>query len=718
MPRMPAARGYTPGFQTVAPAPTPRIVQGPSVARAMEGFGQTVERIGADMQQTEDRRAAAAEEAAVREARQRDAEARAEQAAAAAEQKRINRLKAANAATELEMSVDAARGDLDDQLARGAIKPEAYQSKLQEFIGERQGKLRNSLDPSMHLDFDEAAKTPIRRAQLGTIRALSEHRKREAVAELDKARENVQRIAVKDLPRALAMGAQLYSREGPYAAQIGIDQAQKQGQAFRENATRVHFLGRVANSQNDARALSGLRGEISGNADLDPTQQAALIGQIDSRTSVLENKAIAAGERQARKQDQAYKAIQDLDAQGLPLSPAFVSQQMAILQGSPLAEAAAGLIKGAAATAAFGSKTVPQQNAIIEQAFAQARATGVDPASSKHIQKLVGIRNATEAAVKADPWRAANERGQLDAVPPLDMTSVGGMAQSLQARMAAAPIVDQMAGRTVSPLRPAEADGLAETINALPVPERTKMLGAIQTAIGPERMRAVAEQLKNKDGTLGIAAAYQALDMKTETGVNLGEIVLRGAEARKNKTVKIDEAAETGLEAQVRKAVEGAYATPGATNAAVEASMTIWAGLKADGRSVSPTEAVRIATGGVTEHNGQKIPMPYGWDDRRVKRSIASITPEYVQAQAGSDKPLWIGSQQMLPEDVARMIPRAQLRSAGPGRYAIRIGDNLVTTDGRRPFTIALPTEEALQSITDGAENASEMQRLQSRGAR
>ena len=122
MPRMPAARGYSAGFAVVGPAPTPRVVQGPSVARGVEAVGETVERIGADMQRRDDQRAQVAEAAAVQEARQRDAEARAQQAAAAAEQKRINRLKAANAATELELSVEAARGELDDE-ARELVEP-------------------------------------------------------------------------------------------------------------------------------------------------------------------------------------------------------------------------------------------------------------------------------------------------------------------------------------------------------------------------------------------------------------------------------------------------------------------------------------------------------------------------------------------------------------------------------------------------------------------
>jgi len=684
VPRMPAARGYSAGFATVAPAPTPRIVQGPSVSRAVEGLGEAVRGIGADMIQTEQRRTGELQDAAAREARQQDAEQ--EQ-----ERRRTGRLKAANAALDLELSVADTRKDLDDKLATGELKAEEYEGRLQASINERQGQLRQALPAETHIDFDMAAQRASRQAQLGGKQALKAHAKREAVAELDKGREGMLRVAVTDLPRALAMADAMYAREGPYAKQIGIDQAQKQGQSVRELATRAHFQQRVANSQNDGRALAALRQEISANGTLDPGQQTALLTAIDGRTTVLDTKARIAIERHERKQDQAFKALQELDAQGLPLDAKFLAQTMATLKGSPLADAAAAMIKGSADTAGFGSRPVKEQDQIIMAEFAKARDSGVDPNSSKRLQRLVGIRNSTEAAVRQDPWRAANERGAIDQVPPIRLDSIEGMGASLGERMAMAPTVDVMAGRVVSPLRPDEASALAETIQALPVPERSKMLGALHQAVGPQRMQAIAEQIKAKDGVLGIAAAYQASGLQAPGGVNLGEMVLKGAEAVRTKTVKVDDAAGLAILQDVRKQIEGVYATPSATDAAAEAAMMMWAGAAADGRRLSAKEVVKLATGGVTEHNGQKLPMPYGWDERRTTRSIAAITPAHIQAQAGGNAPLWIGSQQILPEDVARMVPQAQLRSAGPDRYAIRIGDRLVTTDGRKPFTIALP---------------------------
>jgi hypothetical protein len=692
MPRMPASRGYQPGFSVIAPAPTPRIVQGPSTGAAVERLGESIGRIGEGIAQGQIRDERAASQLADRQEAIARSEVEAEEREVAQERRRVGRLRAANAAVELELGIDATRAELDEQLARGGLKPDQYEAKLQEAIGKQQGALREGIDPDMQVDFDMAARRPIRAAQLNARKSLREHGRREAVAELDKGRENLLRVAVGDLPRALAMGSALYDREGPYAKQIGIDQAQKQGQDFREAATRVHFARAVADRQNDPGALAALRKEIGGNTDLDPTQQAALLGQIDSRTSVLENRAQAAVAKRERQQDQAFRALQELDAQGLPLSPAFVERTMSTLRGSPLAEAAAEVVKGAAATAAFGSKSLDEQNRIIAGQFASARETGVDPGSSKRLQKLVGIRNATEAAVRADPWRAASERGLLDEVPSLRLDSLEGLSESLTARMTAAPTVDAFAGRTVSPLQPAEAEGLADTIGALPVQERAKALGMIQAAIGPERMRAVAEQMKAKDGTLGIAAAYQAGGMKTEGGQDLGALVLRGAEARKSKLVKDSGAEWDQVEQTVVKALDGAYATPAATRAAVEATMNVYAGLAADGRRASADAAIKAATGGVTEHNGQKIPIPYGWDARRVKRSIEAITPEHIRSQMGAAEALFVGTRHpLLPEDVAAAIPKAQLRSAGPNRYAIRIGDQLLTIDGRRPFTITLP---------------------------
>lgn len=690
MPRMPSR--YQAGNAVVEIAPTPRLVQGPSTVAGLGQAANAVMDVAGDAMNRN-----VAEQNAMERQRQQVMAADAREQAA--EQKRIGRIRAANSAVDFELQVGEARENLDDQLARGIIKPDAYEAEMTKFIGEAKGKLREGLDPDTHLDFDQAALRPERAAMIGTSKALKAHGKREAAAELDKGREGLLRVAVGDLPRALAMGDALYSREGPYAAQIGIDAAQKQGQSFKENATRAHFLRRIADGQNSGGALAQMRREIAGNADLDPTQQAALLGSIDSRSSVLENRGIAAADRSLRVQEQAFKALQDLDAQGLPMDAEFVSRTMSTLKGSPLAVSAAALVQGSAQTASFGAQPLAKQDQILQALYADARAKGVNPATSARIKKLDGIRDAQATAIKADPWQASLERGDLDGIPPIKVDSLAGVGQSLVERMALVPSVDRRAGHVVSPLRPEEADALGQALSALPVPERSKMLGGIQKALtdadpatGNARMRAVIAQLGVKDTTLASAALYQAQGMPNES-----QLVLRGADARKNKTVKIDEAAGTGIEAQLDQALEGVYANPKSKEAAKEAALNIYAGKAADGKRVSVEEAIRIATGGVTEHNGQKIPMPFNWTERQVKRSIASITPEYLQTQPGGDKPIWLGTdRQMLPEDVARILPRAQLRSAGSGpdgkpRYAVRIGETLLTTDGRKPFTITLP---------------------------
>lgn len=689
MPRMPAARGYSAGFATIQAPDRVRVPQGPSVGEGIARFGQVLGEIGADMGRREDAANQQAQDIAAREAEKRDRAFEIERREAAAEQRRIDSINAGNAAVEYEIGLKAARVEVDDQLARGQITPEQYQSKMQEFASKRSGELRGGLSANAQIDFDRASLRPTRMAELDTIKALGANRKREAVAALDKAGEDLTRLAVTDLQTALARGAALYSRDGLYASQIGIDQAQKQGQAFKESATRAHFASAVTASQNNPRALADLRKQIGSNQDLDPNQQNALIGQIDSRTSVLENRVIAAQQRADRQRDQSLQALQTMVEQGLPIDPAYLDRTMLTLKGSPQAATAAALVKGSVETAGFGSMSVSEMDRQLEQ----MRKQGLDPTSSKLYQKRLSIRNAAESAYRTDPWRAASERGVIDTIAPLDTSSLSALSTSLVGRMVEATAVDMAAGRVVSPLRPDEASGLADTLNALPVQERTKMLGAVHQAIGPDRMRALAEQMKAKDTTLGTVAAAQALGLKTQGGLNLGEIVLRGADARKTGLVKDNDAIWRQVQDEVVKQLDGAFATPPATNAAVEAVMNVYAGMTADGRRPSASEAIVAATGGIMDYNGQKIQIPYGWDAARVRKSITEITPDWIRGQSPAQAyRVGPGGHLLGAEDIAHAVPRAQLRAAGyGGRYSIRIGENIVTDENGRPVTIGLP---------------------------
>jgi len=682
MPRMPAARGYSAGFATVAPAPTPRIVQGPSVSRAVEGLGEAVRNIGADMIQTERRKTDEATDLAVREARQRDAEERQDTA-------RRNRLDAGVKATVFELDAGDLKRELDQRLERGELDARQYESELQLKVDELRGKAQKSLAPDVELDFQAASATAWRKIQIDGRNTVRANGKRQAIAKLDEGREALTRLAVEDLPRALAAGAQLYAPDGPYSAQIGTDQAQKQGQAFRELATHAHFQRKVVESQNSWSGLGALEKSIAGNTDMEPRQQSGLLAAIATRRSALENRAAAAADRRDRQAERAWNEIQQIERDGVPIDPKWLAPKLTALKGTPLEAQATDLLRGVVESAGLGTKTLPEQDRAIQSLQADILANGNTPDRSRRLQKAVTIRDAQLADIRKDPWEASLRRMDIDAIPPIRTDSLEGLATSLAQRLELAPTIERRAGRAVSPLRPDEVEGVVGVLKALPIPQQSAWLGRMQSLVGPASMRAFAAQAKDKDNALGIAAALAAED-QSEAGRKVGQLYLAGRKAKTDKLVKVDERPEWGDEASIRKLVRGAFATPDAENDATEAALNVYLGMKAEGISPSYEAAVRATTGSITEHNGAKFVMPRGWDESRTKRAIGRIDQALIEQAAGTTEPLFLGGLRISAGNVAESIRQAKLRPYGNNRYRVQLGESFVTVDGNRPLIISL----------------------------
>jgi len=124
------------------------------------------------------------------------------------------------------------------------------------------------------------------------------------------------------------------------------------------------------------------------------------------------NRGQAAAERRDRQATQAFDALQTLDAQGLPADPAFLTDTLGKLKGTPYEEAARQIVNGSAATAQFGALPVAQQDAVLADEYAKAREKGVTPATSARLKKLEGIRSASERAYKEDRGRRRSSAGR------------------------------------------------------------------------------------------------------------------------------------------------------------------------------------------------------------------------------------------------------------------------------------------------------------------
>lgn len=229
-----------------------------------------------------------------------------------------------------------------------------------------------------------------------------------------------------------------------------------------------------------------------------------------------------------------------------------------------------------------------------------------------------------------------------------------------------------------------EADQFGTYLRGLQATDKARVLGQVATAVGPVGMQSISAQLKDRDSTLAIAGALAS--RQTTAGNSTARLYLEGKEALAEKRAKIDATAETGIKAQIFSKLDGVYLSPLARDAAADASLGIYAKLKADG-SDDLERAIRLATGGLMDFNGARIAKPYGWDDARFSDALRMSVPARVAAAGGE---YLAGGQKIGAKDLARMLPGARLQTFGDGSYLVRAGSDIVRQADGRPFILTV----------------------------
>lgn len=229
-----------------------------------------------------------------------------------------------------------------------------------------------------------------------------------------------------------------------------------------------------------------------------------------------------------------------------------------------------------------------------------------------------------------------------------------------------------------------EADQFGTYLRGLQATDKARVLGQVATAVGPVGMQSISAQLKDRDSTLAIAGALAS--RQTTAGNSTARLYLEGKEALAEKRAKIDATAETGIKAQIFSKLDGVYLSPLARDAAADASLGIYAKLKADG-SDDLERAIRLATGGLMDFNGARIAKPYGWDDARFSDALRMSVPARVAAAGGE---YLAGGQKIGAKDLARMLPGARLQTFGDGTYLVRAGSDIVRQADGRPFILTV----------------------------
>lgn len=534
---------------------------------------------------------------------------------------------------------------------------------------------------------------------------------------LDGAAKNIS-VDPSNIDSTVASTKAAYLATAPSAG-IGAGRAQQvltnwENQQYFQHATQATLL---ASNNGDTTALDQLQKDLTDPngfyaGKMNPQQTNQVLAQVISKRSVLNNQTVAQQNQADEVGRQAYNGAVTLFESGKQFNPVYQAQLIASTQGTPYAQQAQQIITDAANTSAFASLSLSGMQAQLQkdEASANTPGAGLDPEGLAALKLHRSIYTTAQQDYQSDPWTAAQQRGVLNQIPQLDTSSVSGLTQSLAARAAAAPAVENAAGRPVSLLTPTEAASALKLMQALPLDAQSAALDQIGSIYGNAgRIQDLSNQWKEKGPAVALALKYGAADeggkpLLTPSGQPVSYFVLAGQQAVNDKSVKVDDTIGSGMQATIARKI-GDSMPPQQVQDANSAAYLIAIGNAAmNGRaSVSSgniNDAITMATGGLADTGGTRpngdsnqVAVPYGWTPKMFTNAVKSATPANIEN--GPIQSVYSGGQQIPVDSFVKQLPSSRLMRVGiRGDYVVLAGNKPITDDTGKPVLIRLTTPQ------------------------
>lgn len=339
---------------------------------------------------------------------------------------------------------------------------------------------------------------------------------------------------------------------------------------------------------------------------------------------------------------------------------------------------------------------VPVLQQQIDALMARRAREGASDALDKRIAALQKVSDAQKAGYRSDPWGEGLQRGVIQDVPRLDISSFDALAASLMSRKQSADVLSVAAGEPVGLLRPDEAKAVAGLFSKLGAQEKAAMVGTMYKALDPQSAIATFKQIGKDDVLLTVAAGLYGQQTAIRSkflGIPYGQtenrsvpqLIFSGEELVKNKQIKLpDDAARNAV---FQEYMGDAIPNPQARQMAMQATDAIYAKLsfeagKYDDPKVNERlykRAADFVTGKVMEWHGKKIlPPAYGMPEDKARTVLASITPEQVKS--------WGGVEGLTDEQAAEFLKSAPLESQAVGKYRVKAGAGVLHRKGGGVF--------------------------------
>ncbi|KAF1041782.1 hypothetical protein [Xylophilus sp.] len=492
---------------------------------------------------------------------------------------------------------------------------------------------------------------------------------------------------------------------GP-AAGMTPAQIESSTNTFREKAYSTKAYTMLSAARNDMGALNKVQEALSSDefAALDPQRRAQLIAQADGYKVSLEQRAVAAAQREEiraqareRKAGQLVNGVYKLAIDGKKIDPEYAAEVTQAAAGTAYESMLPGILKAAPEGTAFATQPTAQRVAILQQLTAQGNRDGWTPESSQRFENLQKSHDAALRDAQADPLTAAAERGVILNVTPLDMS--GGMAtlmQGLQSRTMQAASVETWTGRPTSPFTADEAPQVATFLTSLPPDQRASALADMQQMVGPRVMGAIATQINSKDRALGLSAGLG--DLRMADGGLLSQQLLRGDQAIKDK--RVPESDLNRWRADIAKEVRGTMASPVVEDAAIDAAVLLQASGQAGGNRMNSREAVAAVAGEIVERNGSRIPLPRGMSSSDFNSALKAPSPGMILTPT-PDGFVYSSGNKIPISKFLGGLRDAPLRHAGQGLYTVSAGAGSVLNENGQPVLITVSSAPALPPAKD-----------------
>lgn len=621
-----------------------------------------------------------------RAAAKAEAEAEREREKQAARAERVHQLTA-------HAGIQTGLADLHDELANGLETGAITKDDARKQWGERSQKVIGDSVTALPPDVGALVNAEMLGLSGRLANSLEDkirvRDQKDADAGLMVYREQMQRFATTDMATAVKQWESVARQSGAQAG-WSPERIEKEVQTFREGVAYTAAYSAVSTAR-DMKGLQTAEAALNQLPDLDPQKRATLENTITVRRMALQQQAEAAANRQARaaeasyrKAEAAYNTFQSLADKGTVLDPKYVDQVVAQTAGTPYQAGVKALAQQAIENGGIAAQPIAKQQQELDAINARIARDGRSPALEKRREQLekvvAGSRGDLE---KSGGLRAGLERGVIDQIAPLNMADLQNLPTAIAARVQQADTVSKgWAGSTVSPLLPEEADALAGTLGNLAPAARSTAIAALSRAVPPKQMAAIAKQIDGKDRALALSMALGSSG--TTAGRYTSELVIKGAQAIKDKGVKLDSSAVTGTRARAAEYLGDALQGK-AREDVLDAAALIFAGQEAEGGG-DIRRAVRLAIGGdVVERNGRKLPIPAGVAPEKFDQVLTSAARRTV----GTGK-VYVSGKPMEAEQFLQALPGAQLEPVGNGRYTVRAGAALVTTDGKKPLILGV----------------------------